>query len=129
MAFQKAYGTKITPKTINTEPSMTKQSLAENLDVNNIIRRYNKTGVLQKMTDFEGLYGQFDDIDLREAIEKVEAAKNVFMEVPSQIRNLFENNAGSFIDYATNPANIQQLRDWGLANPAPEILPPVEQLP
>ena len=46
-------------KSINTQPSRTKQSLAESADVNNIIRTYHKTGVLQKTIDFEAQYGDF----------------------------------------------------------------------
>lgn len=65
----------------------------------------------------EAKYGEFTAYDLREAIEKVDSATELFMEVPSEIRGKFENDAGAFIDYATNPMNIDQLRDWGLANP------------
>ena len=37
-------------KTENTEKSMTKQAMAEELDINNIVKRYNKTGVDRKST-------------------------------------------------------------------------------
>ena len=107
--------------TINKEPTMTKKSMAEQLDVNNIVKKYNQTGVLQKMTQFEGVYGEFDSMDMRDAINKVERATELFMEVPSEIRGKFENDAGAFIDYATNPQNIDQMRDWGLAEPRPEV--------
>lgn len=105
--------------TVNDQPSMTKQSMAKDLDVNNIIKRYNKTGVLPNAHKFEAIYGEFDSFDLRTAIEKVENAQKVFMEVPSEIRGKFNNDAGAFIDFATNAANLQQMRKWGLA-PTPE---------
>jgi len=114
--------TKVT--TINTMPTMTKQALAEQLDVNNIIKRYNKTGILPQAQAFEAQYGEFNSYDLREAIEKVDKAAALFEAVPSQIRATFDNDAGAFIDYATNPANIQQMAKWGLANmPLPETKP------
>ena len=112
--------------TMNTEPTMTKQSLAEELDVNRIIKRYQDTGHLQKASEFEGLYGEFGSLDLREAIEKVEKANELFMEVPSKIRAQFENDAGAWIDFVTNPDNIEQVRAWGMApepEPAPEPAP------
>jgi phage internal scaffolding protein len=112
--------------TLNKEPSMTKQSHAERLDVNNIIKRYNRTGVLQQATDFEGVYGEFTSYDLREAIEKVEKSNQIFMEVPSEIRARFENDPGAFIDFATNPTNVHQMRDWGLAKPEPKKTPNVD---
>jgi hypothetical protein len=113
----------------NKEPSMTKESLAKDLDVNNIVRRHAKTGVLPNAHAFEGIYGEFDSIDLREAEEKVMKANELFMEVPSAIRAEFNNDAGAFIDYATDPANLEQMRQWKLAplpEPDPEPEPPIE---
>lgn len=119
--YQTAYGEKERPVTINNEPTKTKQALADNLDVNKIIKRYHATGVLPKAHDFEAVYGEFDSFDLREAIEKVHNAEKLFLEVPSKIRAEFNNDAGAFIDFATNAANIDQMRKWGLApQPAPE---------
>ena len=113
-----AYGKKVRVQTnFKGVESMTKQSFAKELDVNNIIRKYNKTGVLQKLTEFEGEYGEFDEYDLRTAIEKVQKANDMFQEVPSKIRAQFDNNAGKFIDFATNEANLDQMREWGLAKP------------
>lgn len=115
--FKSAYSEKERPVTENNEPTMTKQALAEELDVNNIIRKYNKTGIMQKAHDFEGVYGEFDSFDLREAIEKVKLANELFLEVPSSIRSEFNNDAGAFVDFATNPVNIEQMREWKLAPP------------
>ena len=118
--FQTAYGEKVKPRTINNKPSRTEQNHAEGLDINNIMRRYKNEGLLPKMQSFEGVYGEFDSMDMREAIDKVEKANALFMEVPAVIRAQFDNDAGAFIDYATNPANIQQMADWGMANRPPE---------
>ena len=121
---------------LNKEPSMVKGSFAKELDVNNIIKKYNKTGILQKANQFEGEFGEFASYDLREAIEKVQNAETLFMEVPSKIRAQFDNDAGAFIDYATNPQNIEQMREWNMAprdtnpptegEPAPPTPQPVE---
>lgn len=102
--------------TKNTKPSRTKQSLAEDLDVNNIVRKYN--GDLQAVANahaFEALYGDFDSMDMKTAIDKVEKAKELFLAIPSSVRGHFDNDAGAFIDYATNPDNLDQMRQWGLA--------------
>lgn len=98
---------------------MTKVNLAEALDINNIIKKYNKTGVMQNSHDFEGMYGQFDSFDLKEAMQKVIDAETLFLQVPSEIRNNFGNDAGAFIDYATDSENKDQMIKWGLANATP----------
>jgi hypothetical protein len=119
-SFRSAYAplteTRRPVKSENNEPSLTKASFAKDLNINNIIKKFQRTGILQKANDFEGTYGEFTSMDLREAIEKVDRAQSLFLEVPSQIRAQFNNDAGAFIDYATNPTNLSQLRDWGLAN-------------
>lgn len=124
MQFQTAYSDKPRIQTVNNEPTMTKQNMADDLNVNKIIKKYNKTGVLQNAHNYEGVYGEFTSYDLREAIEKVQKADELFMQVPSNIRLQFNNDAGAFIDFATNQANLKQLRDWGLAHPEKEPVIP-----
>jgi len=104
--------------TKNTTPTRTKQALADELDVNKIVHKYQATGILQKANNFEAVYGEFTSTDLQDSIEKVEKAQQMFMEIPSQVRSQFNNDAGAFIDYATNPQNIRQLVKWGLATPS-----------
>ena len=43
--------------TINNEPSMTKQNMKDDMDVNKIIKKYNKTGVLPNLQNLEAVYG------------------------------------------------------------------------
>ena len=121
--FQKAYDYKNKKRvqTVNNEPSMTKQSLKDDADINNIIKRYNKTGVLQNMKEFEGVYGDFDSNDFHTAMNVVAEANSLFEQVPSEIRAQFKNDPGAFIDYATNPENHEQMAKWGLANPLPPV--------
>ena len=110
--------------TMNKKPSLTKQNLAENLDVNNIIKKYNKAGVRLDMMQFEGVYGEFNSMEYRDAVEMVDKADELFLNVPSKVRAEFDNDPGRFIDFATNPDNLQQMRDWGLAHPPkPEPIP------
>jgi phage internal scaffolding protein len=127
MKFQTAYMIdKPRVQTFNDKPSMTKQALADNADINKIIKRYNKTGVLQNMKEFEGQYGDFDSQDFQDAMNVVAEANTLFEQVPSTIRAEFKNDPGAFIDFATNPENQEQMAKWGLAKPIeppPEINP------
>ena len=108
--------------TVNNKPTMTKQNLKNEMDVNNIIKKYNKTGVLPDLHKLEAMYGEITSMDLQEAMNMHIAAEKAFMEVPSEIRKQFGNDAGAFIDYATDEANITQMREWGLAQPEPPVV-------
>jgi phage internal scaffolding protein len=124
--YKTAYGPKLKLATINDKPSMTKQSLKDDADVNKIIKRYNKTGVLPNMNKLEAIYGEITSQDLQDALNKVDQSYEAFQEVPADIRAQFSNDAGAFIDYATNPANIDQMRAWKLAPTPPEPTPTPE---
>lgn len=116
MTFQTAYPenkTRVT--TTNNSPSMTKQSLADSADINKIIKKYHKTNIMPDLNKLEATYGEITSDDLQTATQKVMDANDAFMEVPSIIRMQFNNDAGSFINYATNPDNIDQMVEWRLA--------------
>jgi len=115
--FQTAYGEKVRPQTSIKEKSLTKQSLADEANINKIVKRHLKTGTLADLNKVEGIYGEITAQSLMEAHQQIEAANNAFMEIPSEIRKQFDNDAGKFIDFATNPENLEQMQQWGLARP------------
>ena len=46
-------------------------------------------------------------------------ADQAFMELPADVRLRFNNDAGSFVDFASDPDNLDEMRELGLAiNPA-----------
>jgi len=113
-------------QTVNNLPTMTKQSLRDNADINHIIKRHGLNSILKDAQAFEAQYGDFDSTDLQDAMNVVANANSLFEQIPSEIRNEFKNDAGAFIDFATDPENHDQMAKWGLANPKapiPEIQP------
>jgi len=114
MNFQSAYSEKVKNPKVNSEPSVTKQSYAEALNIDNIIRRLGQAPI-QAAQDFEAIYGEFDSTDLHDCMDKVNNANRLFAEVPSNIRGQFENNPGLYIDFVTNPDNLEKVREMGLA--------------
>lgn len=115
MEIKSTFSKKLRVKTINTEKTLTKQNLADQANVNNIIRRYAKTGTLPNLNNLEAIYGEITSQGLQEAHEMIASASEAFDQIPSEIRKQFNNDAGLFIDYATNPQNIQQMASWNLA--------------
>lgn len=113
--------------TINNQPSETQQTDAEEADINFIMEKYQKTGMVQGVLQ-PGIYGDFTNVpDFKTAQEMLKEANDAFMAVPAKLRARFNNDPQEFIDFATNPENIAELRKLGLANPEPIIetqLPP-----
>lgn len=104
-------------------PSRTKQEFREDCDVNVIIRRFTKTGVLPNTAQATPRYIDAATLpDLQGAMHIMIEAEKSFMSLPAQVRKEFDNSPMQFVEFATKPENLDKLREWGLA-PKPEPEP------
>lgn len=88
-------------------------------DISNIIKQYDRTGLITHVTRAVQDYGDFTAInEYQESLNTVIAAQEAFDELPSAIRKHFGYDPGAFFEFATNPANHEQMVEFGLANPA-----------
>lgn len=103
-------------------PSRTKQCHKDECDINNIVKKYDKHGLLTHVNNAIAQYGDYSEInEFLESQLIVKKAEQSFSEIPSEIRAKFKNNAGEFFEFANNPANIDELVNLGLAH-KPEIV-------
>lgn len=110
----------------NSLPSKTRQEFAEECDINTIMRRYQKTGVLQHVNNAAPRYMDFSDApDFHTAMNFMIAASDEFGRLPATVRKRFGNDPAEFVKFAEDPANVEQMRAWGLAAPVEE--PPAPQ--
>lgn len=112
--------------TVCGEKSMTRQSEAESCDINQIMKRFEKTGVLP-MDTREAVFTDVSEIgSFREALDVVARATAGFMELPAKVRERFGNDPVYFVDFCQDPANRGELEELGLvetAEAAPEVAP------
>lgn len=105
------------------DDGMTKQEFAEECDLNALMARYQRTGVLPQ-SDKRPMYGDFSNLpDFMAAQEILLAATEAFNALPAVVRRQFDNDPAQFVAFAEDESNIDQLRVWGLAKP---LDPPVE---
>lgn len=96
--------------------SLTQQSDAEDADINVIMARYERTGMMPD-TGIKALQGDFSGgADFRSLQDKLREARDLFMEVPAKIRARFGNDPAEFIDFVQDPDNADELVKMGLAN-------------
>lgn len=107
---------------IGAAPSATKQEFLQDSDINNIMRKYQRTGALTHFAKFSPMYGDFSPCDLQEAQNLVNKAAQMFAELPSSIRNLTQSPAG-FLEFIQDPKNASQLEALGLIKSPPPIIP------
>jgi len=117
MKFRKMYDAheRVHP---NLDPiSLTHQSMAPECDINTIMRKYEKTGILEHRNNYEGTYGDFTQVpeNYHESMNAVLDAQDMFQTLPATLRKRFHNDPGAFIEFANNPDNSEELIKLGLA--------------
>lgn len=133
MVFLTAYGPKERVQITFTGPGRTKQSFKAESDINNIMARFKKTGVIDFATRYQARYADVSAMDFMECMQTVANAKSMFFSMPAHVRDRFENKPELFLDFVQNPANQQEARELGLLKPvqaapveaaAPAVPPP-----
>ena len=111
-----------------TGESMTQQHFAEESEINNIIRSHDRNGIIEHVHRGNAIYGDFSEItDLSDALIQIQEAQKEFLNIPSEIREKFKNDAGEFFKYASNPDNEDGMREMGLLNPNQSSAMPDDQ--
>lgn len=112
------------------EPVITEQCHKDACDVDNIIRQYDRTGLITHVNQAVANYGDFTLVnEYQESLNMVIQADNAFMDLPAKVRSRFGNDAGAFFEFATDPANSDEMVKLGLADapvipdPAPVVEP------
>nr|UXQ87983.1 MAG: internal scaffolding protein [Microvirus sp.] len=118
--------------------SMTKQSHKDECDINKIVATYNRTGLITHQKENPGIYTECNSVDFLQSQIIVSKAKQMFSELPSKIRDRFNNDPATFMDFMHNPDNKDEIYRLGLAERPEEtpkqspiqveVVPPAEQV-
>lgn len=113
-------------------PTLTRQEFADECDINSIMARYegHVIGGPGNLAPQEPRYFDYAAAPqtLLEFLTFMQEADAQFMSLPAQVRREFDNDPKLFVDFASDPENLDQMRTWGLAPPAkpPEPAKPAE---
>lgn len=116
-------------KLVCTEKEITIQSAANNTNINNIIRKAYKTGMIP-VTARQPMFADFSAItDYTEAQIRVQEAKEAFMTLPADLRLKHGNNPAQFIQWAEGASQAELIEAGILENPdkQPNTVAPAEQ--
>ena len=111
------------------EPSLTDQSQYKDTDINNIVRRYQTTGLLDSpgSVPFETLqYGDATLLpDYQTALDLVNNVQEEFSSLPSEVREKFGHDPMQLLDALQDPTKKEMLQDIGLlSKPSnPDLVP------
>lgn len=99
-------------------PSMTKQAMAEEANINIIMARYEKTGLVNHVNQYGGQYADMpNQSDFHEAMNLVTSAQQMFADLPAGVRDKFKNDPGEFLDFMSDEENLPEMVEMGLVGP------------
>lgn len=109
------------------DPSLTEQSHAQSCKIQNIMSKYQQTGILTHVNTYQGTYMDMSGApDYHEAQNIIAEANSMFESVPSSLRAKFNNDAAQFIEFMQNEENREKMEAMGLDS---SHLPPKQQEP
>lgn len=99
------------------DASLTQQQFKEEADINTIVDRFLRSGVMPtpvnmpQYVDYEGVF------DFQSAMNVVRAADENFMRLDAKVRARFNNSPQEFLEFFANPDNTDEAIRLGLAIP------------
>jgi phage internal scaffolding protein len=115
--IRSAYDGSRVPVTTDTGKSdLVQQHQKEQCDINAILKKYNKTGVIQHVKEHEGKFGDFTGMDYQQMMQQCRSAEEVFMSLPAQERKKFNNDVAEYLDHIQNPDNWEDMKDGSIDN-------------
>lgn len=99
------------------DASLTQQQFKEESDINTIVDRFMKSGVMPnpvnmpQYIDYEGVF------DFQSAMNTIRQADENFMRMDAKIRARFNNSPQEFLEFFSNAENIPEAIRLGLAVP------------
>lgn len=97
-------GTVRVKKVFPKDEGRTKGSFKDSCDVNNIVKKYLRTGNLPDLVRRDPKFGDFSDVpSFQEALERVRKAEETFAALPAQVRRECGNDPAVFLEKVQDP--------------------------
>lgn len=121
-----AYGPK--PETpgldCSNDPGKTQQNFKDECDINVLMARYEKTGILPMSQKGEPAYLDVTGIEFRTSMEILATARSAFAQLPAHLRARFDNDPAKLLDFVHDPDNRDEAARLGLLKPELTTLDP-----
>lgn len=95
--------------------SLAKQQFKDECDINYIMARYTKTGLITHLAAREPMYLDVSEVpDFKAASDYVLAVREYFASLPSTLREEFDNDPAEFIAGFDDPETAARLASYGI---------------
>lgn len=94
----------------------TEQFHKKECDVNEIIKKYDKTGLISHISGFEAEFGDMTGHDFKQAQDLILGAQAQFNQLPAEIRKRFDNSPENLLEFMEHEENRAEAIELGLIN-------------
>lgn len=99
-------------------PSKTKQEFRDECNINKIMERYHKNGILPDMIKENPIYGDFSEAkSYQESLDIVLKAEEQFRSLSADIRDRFNQDPAKFLEFTNDEKNKEEMAKMGLLKP------------
>ncbi|AXH74044.1 MAG: internal scaffolding protein [Microviridae sp.] len=102
----------------------TKQEFKDECDINILMSKYQSTGQMPILNQSAPQYLDCTGFEFQSSMEFVAGAQSMFNELPSHLRNRFQNDPGTFLDFCSDENNRPEMLKLGLLKPQTEWADP-----
>lgn len=108
--------------------SLTEQHHKKSCDINTIMAKYVKTGLIDHVAKYKGTYGDATGGDFKAAQDLVAKQKSQFNELPAEVRQMFDNDPAKYLELLVTEGGPERLMT--ALNPEIELeIPEIEEKP
>ena len=112
------------------DPPLTVQGFKDQCDLRKLMQRFGRVADFAEYVKSQNLarsgrFGDFSSVpDYRVALDMIREADAKFTALPAIVRERFRDDPATFLDFCSDPKNLDEMRKLGLANPLPVEKPP-----
>lgn len=102
------------------DPSLTHQSFADECNYNNVLAKWENSGLITHINPNSPVYADVSDLgDYQSALELIRSAQSSFDALPSSVRDRFNNDPAKLLEFVQDPKNEAEALRLGLTLPTP----------
>ena len=105
-----------------SQDGRTKQAHKDECDINQVLSKYLKSGVIDHVSSHHAQYGEAPGIDFKEALDLVRRSQEMFAELPAKARKHFNNDPAAFMDAVHEEGNESLMYELGLSDFPPSAV-------
>lgn len=91
--------------------SLTEQHHAKACDINAIMAKYLKTGVLDHVKENEALFGDISQLDFKGSMDTIKAVETQFYDLPAYARKHYQGDPQKYLAAISTEEGIRELRN------------------